>query len=173
VRYDLRLPRVALAAALTLSACGEHENLSRDIEKLRDHVAALERSVDEHAIAIASVSSVSGVQMEEEMHEAAIQPHMDGMHHELGDMESCKGDDGAGPPIGRLGDMLGNIQHECDTHRDTMRDAANLDAAHAEEARHETAMDEMTSSMREEMDRMMRDEDMMSRHECPDDMHGM
>jgi hypothetical protein len=140
---------------------------------MRDHVAALDRSVDEHAIAIAPATSLTGVQAEEDMHEAAIQPHMDGMHHELGDMEMCQGDDGASPPIGPLGDLVGNVEHECNAHRDAMRNAADLDAAHTEEARHQTAMDEMTSMMREEMDRMMRDHGMMSRHECPGDMHGM
>jgi hypothetical protein len=158
---------------LALSACGADETLSRDLQELQDHVAALDRSVDEHAIAIAAASSMSGVQTEEDMHDAAIQPHMDGMHHELGDMEMCKSESDASPPVGRLGDLVDNVMHECDAHRDAMRNAADLDAARTEEARHQTAMDDMTSMMRDEMDRMMRDDDMMSRHECPDDMHGM
>lgn len=158
---DPRLFRVARWALgfglLALSACG-HD----DMDMMSNHTAAFDAHASAYRIEIAGhhadvdgASGLAAISALEDQHRSRMEPHMAGMHHELGDMSGCMGPDGAPPESGEVLEDLDRLQSENDAHRAAMAGAVDIAAALAEEMRHRDRMTAILGDMGMHADAMM------------------
>jgi hypothetical protein len=148
---------VILGSALVASACG-HESMERMSmygERMTRHVSALEIDVDLHRQAMSTMPALDDATSLEWDHHSRGLEHLRAMRYDAIDMMACASPDGtfANPAIVMFD--LGRMEEEIDLHRAAMEMAATMTGAHAEEARHQEAMETLMAAMRTRVGTMM------------------
>lgn len=144
--------------AAALAGCGSHDTsmMSDYAADLGRHMDALRAEESAHAVEIGTATTPEKVDAAEVRHWQDTDDHLRRMDQLMGDMMSCADARGTSFDSAAFARAMQSVRTECDRHRSTMGQPADLAADRAEEARHGEAMGISMDEMQTQREGMMR-----------------
>lgn len=173
--------------AILIGACGNaggDPSLNHYADEMSESVEDLQASLSSHGAGVAAQTTLDRIRDLEQKHMNAMETDMDRMLNANDSIGSCaehmsaEGTRSLRSAQGAMGESAHGASAETEYHFRAMQDAADVDAAQAEEQRHQSAMRKMLDGMhardQEVMDAMQGMKDAGMSMMCPmsSHMHG-
>jgi len=134
---------VVLAGVLAVSfGCGSEDDgvpMTGLLEAYEAEVGELTALAAAHDTAVSGAADLAAMQAQETAYGTDAGGHMEEIEHAVLEMAECT-HDGHGPELGDVGTALADLDAELTAHATAMAAAADVAAAGAEEARHQSAI---------------------------------
>ncbi len=147
---------IAVVGAL-VSGCGEH-----DVTTTSDYVQAFDRQIEAlgaeqagHSAELAEITRVDLIAPVEQRHADRMDDRLASMGKVMGGMMSCADGRGSTFDVVDLAATTHDLRSECDEHGMLMLSAHDMEAASAEEARHQDVVGRQLDRVRRQLGMMI------------------